>query len=311
MRTRAQARRSGRGQRQPGRDLRTRHPAVRPASSSPPEQLAALAHAEDPAAGPDGRRRRRTVPSAAVGRWPPSSVTRTSSDVDAVVERDRHPGRPDVADHVGDRLLQDPVGGAVHRARQRRRWRGHLERRRRARRRAPSRRARRSAPRPGVRHPPVVDRRAAPRGWPASPAAPGSWSARSSSSASRARSGRLSSTCAVTPAWTLMMAMACATVSWTSRAIRSRSSSTRARASSSRVRSASSARSSASAAMTRRDRTDSPRAALMTDAPIRKNTQPMAARGSMSAAATSQHDGQHGDPHAGDHQRPAPVAVAR
>jgi hypothetical protein len=30
---------------------------------------------------------------------------------------------------------------------------------------------------------------------------------------SRARSGRLSSTCAVTPAWTLMIAIACATVS--------------------------------------------------------------------------------------------------
>ena len=92
----------------------------------------------------------------------------------------------------------------------------------------------------------------------------------------------------MTPACTLMIAMACATVSWTSRAIRSRSASTRERASSSRVRSACRARSSASAAMTRRDRTDSPRAAAMTDAAIRKNTHPMAAAGSMSAAATSQ-----------------------
>jgi hypothetical protein len=40
--------------------------------------------------------------------------------------------------------------------------------------------------------------------------------------------------------------------------------------------------------MNRRERTDSPRAALMTDAPIRKNTHPMAAGGSMSAAVTSQ-----------------------
>jgi hypothetical protein len=89
--------------------------------------------------------------------------------------------------------------------------------------------------------------------------------------------GNLSSRYAVTPACTLMIAMAWATVSWTSRAIRSRSASTRERASSSPVRSACRARSSASAAMTRRDRTDSPRAAAMIDAAIRKNTQPMAA----------------------------------
>ena len=107
-------------------------------------------------------------------------------------------------------------------------------------------------------------------------------------SASRARSGRLSSTCAVTPACTLMIAMACATVSWTSRAIRSRSASTRDRASSSRVRSASSARSSASAAMTRRDRTDSPRAAAMTERADPEEHPADGGRGSMSAAAISQ-----------------------
>jgi hypothetical protein len=39
--------------------------------------------------------------------------------------------------------------------------------------------------------------------------------------------------------------------------------------------------------MNRRDRADSPSAALITDAPIRKNTQPIAARGSMSTAAIS------------------------
>jgi putative methionine-R-sulfoxide reductase with GAF domain len=129
---------------------------------------------------------------------------------------------------------------------------------------------------------------------------------------SRACSGRLSRTCAVTPDWTLMMAMACATVSWTSRAILSRSSSTRARASSSRVRSANSARCNASAAMNLLERTLSPRAALMTDAPIRKNTQPMAAGGSMSVAAISQTAARAAIPTPAitSERRPSPSAVS-
>jgi hypothetical protein len=40
--------------------------------------------------------------------------------------------------------------------------------------------------------------------------------------------------------------------------------------------------------MTRRDRTDSPRAAAITDPAIRKNTHPRAALGSTSAPAMSQ-----------------------
>ena len=59
-----------------------------------------------------------------------------------------------------------------------------------------------------------------------------------------AASGRRSSTWAAAPAWTLMVAIACATLSCRSRAIRSRSSATRRRASSSRVRSRYRARSS-------------------------------------------------------------------
>ena len=61
--------------------------------------------------------------------------------------------------------------------------------------------------------------------------------------------------------------------------------------------------------MTRRDRTDSPRAAAMTDAAIRKNTQPMAAARLDVGRGDEPAGGQHGDTHAGDHQRPAPVAV--
>src|SRR5919197_5024258 len=48
-------------------------------------------------------------------------------DIDSIVQRYRHPGRADVADHVGDRLLQDSVGSTAHRARQWRRWRRCLE----------------------------------------------------------------------------------------------------------------------------------------------------------------------------------------
>jgi len=109
-----------------------------------------------------------------------------------------------------------------------------------------------------------------------------------------------------------MIAIACATVSCTSRAIRSRSASTRARASFSRVRSARSARASASAAITCRERTDSPSAALITDAPIRKNTQPRAARGSMSAAATSQATARTEipPPATSSERRPSPCAVS-
>ena len=68
-------------------------------------------------------------------------------------------------------------------------------------------------------------------------------------------------------------------------------------------------RSSASAAMNRRDRTDSPSAALMTDAPIRKNTQPIASRGSTSAPAINQTVASTVIPRAGEDKRPAPVAV--
>src|SRR6266536_1944684 len=122
----------GRGQRQPGIDL---EPAARP---RPGGQLSAqkptaFAHSDDPTA----RLGRTAVDST--GRWPrtPGVITRgiqatlvghpDLQDVGSVVQRDRHPRRPDVADHVGDRLLQDPVGGVVHRARQRRRGRPHLE----------------------------------------------------------------------------------------------------------------------------------------------------------------------------------------
>jgi hypothetical protein len=51
------------------------------------------------------------------------------------------------------------------------------------------------------------------------------------------------SRCPATPAWTLIATIACATTSWTSRAMRRRSSPTRRSASSSRVRSARSSRS--------------------------------------------------------------------
>jgi hypothetical protein len=86
----------------------------------------------------------------------------------------------------------------------------------------------------------------------------------------------------------------------------------RARASRSRVRSASSARSSASAAMTLLERTLSPRAALITEAPIRKNTQPMAAGGWMSAAAISQPAARTAipTPAATSERRPSPRAVS-
>src|SRR2546423_1682971 len=56
-----------------------------------------------------------------------STLTPDLQDIGAVVERDRHPRGADVADHVGDRLLQDPVGGVVHRARYWHGRRGHLE----------------------------------------------------------------------------------------------------------------------------------------------------------------------------------------
>ena len=46
----------------------------------------------------------------------------------------------------------------------------------------------------------------------------------------------------------------------------------------------------------------------MTDAPIRKNTQPMAAGGSMSAAAISQNAARAAIPTPADHQRTASVA---
>ncbi|CAM5464654.1 hypothetical protein SVIOM74S_08795 [Streptomyces violarus] len=81
--------------------------------------------------------------------------------------------------------------------------------------------------------------------------------------ASLAWSGRLSMTCAATPAWTLTRAMWWATTSCRSRAIRRRSSATRRRASSSRVRSARSARSRMAWTKARRLRTASPAVAPM------------------------------------------------
>ncbi len=79
----------------------------------------------------------------------------------------------------------------------------------------------------------------------------------------------------------------------------------------SRVRSARSARSTASTAMNRRDRTLSPRAALITEAPIRKKTQPMAARGSTSFPTTTQHEARTAIPTPAitSDRRPSPWAV--
>jgi hypothetical protein len=234
--------RPGRCERQPGRDFETtaRGGGVGLAA----EQLAAFAHAKIPGgpAGPRavgarswGRRVRARSSAGAVQR--PSSVTRISRTsfpgfsatvtrvgpawrITFVIDscRIRYAALPTalgngVAGEVASSVTSSPASRALAVSSS-------------------------ICPRPGCGMRPSLSSRSTPR------MARISRSARElvcsmASSASRACSGRLSSTCAVTPDWTLMIAMACATVSWTSRAMRSRSASTRARASSSRDRSAS------------------------------------------------------------------------
>ena len=188
-------------------------------------------------------------------------TTRSSS------RRDPHlgPRAAGVPDHVGQRLLHDPVAGG---RRPRRaacavgrvdvdvdldaRPTGGSRRARRGRRARAGPGAGRtgaSSSSSGARRVPRVARRS-------SSASPLSFLM--SSSVRRACSGSRSSRCAPTPAWTLIATMACATTSCTSRAIRSRSSPTRRSASSSRVRSAVSARSTSASWAARRSRTAEP-----------------------------------------------------